>query len=111
MRIWSGRPYGSPTIEFARAVVVAVDSIQLEPGALVVSPISFPESRKRLRIRKNETTPDRVARLDGFKNWNELVAALESHHGAPLAFDGFRYTFAGFVFLTNSDFERLRGVE
>jgi hypothetical protein len=108
LRVWRGVAYRSATYEFGRAEVVAVESIRLEGendggGAVaVVWPMSFlitTGKRKGIAAAVRgardlvESDCERIARRDGFSNWEELVEALALHHGAPLAFSGFRYCF------------------
>lgn len=108
LRVWRGVAYRSATFEFGRAKIGAIESVRLEGdtdggGAVaVVWPMSFVIDTKddkaiaaAIRGARDvvESDCERIAKRDGFESWEELVAALASHHGAPLVFSGFRYCF------------------
>lgn len=74
LRVWSGRPYGSPQREFCRRVVKFTFPVQVSQKGFYRPDLGYWLVRERM------------AKSLGFKNWSEARAWYEAAHGLP--FDG-----------------------
>lgn len=87
LRVWSGKPYRSPQIEFGRAVIDTVRQIMIEPDAVTLY----------LPLEKiTGAALENFAVKDGFSAWNEMVGFFRETHkslpfrGSLIVWRGFR---------------------